>query len=687
MKFIKRSLLMMLLICLICASSLLNTDAAAASGKCGDNITWTVENNILTLTGSGEMYDFDAANHSCLPYSACDLNSIHTVKISEGITRIGKYAFFSFKSLKYVEMPDVTTIGHSAFFDCKALTQISGDNVTILEDSAFQNCSRLASVSFPKVETIGEQAFINCSALTSIQMPNTGTIGVRAFTRCTAITAINFPNVKEIDNYAFQECSALRSVTLPQVSRIGECAFQNCGALSSLNIPQITSIDHYAFNFCARLTTLSLPQLQTLGAGAFESCTALTEVNLPLLKEIPGSAFYGCSALHTVNIPRATSVGYSAFNRTALREVSFPNALTIGDSAFYQCRALEAVNIPSAKHIQFHAFCQCSAVEFYILSTDLTHVDEAAFTENHSLTTVYMYAKSDTWAPYFDTRLNSDFLNATLVAVDPTPVLNELPAVLAVAKGTAANLTATILGIAQSYTWQVCLPGSTEWTNISPEQCATANENDLHYGSMRPEDEGTKLRCLVETLSGEILTTTEVTLTYTPFSDVSATGFYYPAMVWALDKGITTGTSDTAFSPNNPCTRGQVVTFLWRAAGSPEPVSTENPFSDVKEGPFYKAILWAVEQGITTGYSDGTFRPAASCTRGQIATFLWRAAGSPEPTSTHNPFSDVSDGPFYKAILWAVEQGITTGYTDGTFRPSASCTRAHIVTFLYRSYN
>ena len=166
-----------------------------------------------------------------------------------------------------------------------------------------------------------------------------------------------------------------------------------------------------------------------------------------------------------------------------------------------------------------------------------------------------------------------------------------------------------------------------------------------------------------------------------------AGAYYYDAVQWAVKEGITTGTGDgTTFSPNANCTRAQVVTFLWRAAGAPEPNSSEMPFTDVAaDAYYYKAVLWAVENGITSGVTATAFAPGNPCTRGQIATFLWRAAGSPEPQNSDNPFSDVNAGPFYKAILWAAEQGITTGYEDGSFRPNTICTRGHIVTFLYRA--
>ena len=173
------------------------------------------------------------------------------------------------------------------------------------------------------------------------------------------------------------------------------------------------------------------------------------------------------------------------------------------------------------------------------------------------------------------------------------------------------------------------------------------------------------------------------------FSDVEEGEYYFDAVCWAVRNGITTGTSATEFSPEEGCTRGQVVTFLWRAAGEPEPEKAVNPFTDVKESDyFYKAVLWAVEKGITLGTSQNTFSPEDTCTRGQIVTFLYRSEGSPAPTSSANPFGDVKDGDYFKdAVLWAVEKGITLGTTAKTFSPSDTCTRGQVVTFLYRSEN
>ena len=170
-----------------------------------------------------------------------------------------------------------------------------------------------------------------------------------------------------------------------------------------------------------------------------------------------------------------------------------------------------------------------------------------------------------------------------------------------------------------------------------------------------------------------------------PFSDVSTSAYYYEAVKWAQEKGITGGIGDGLFGPNQPCTRAQIVTFLWRAAGSPEPKSMSS-FSDVSADSYYaKAVAWAVENGITTGTGDGKFSPDATCTRAQSVTFLFRAIG--KLVDSKAEFSDVLTDSYYaNAVAWAVENGVTNGIGDGLFGPDNSCTRAQIVTFLFRAY-
>lgn len=171
------------------------------------------------------------------------------------------------------------------------------------------------------------------------------------------------------------------------------------------------------------------------------------------------------------------------------------------------------------------------------------------------------------------------------------------------------------------------------------------------------------------------------------FHDVSRLDYFYDAVKWAAENGIASGTGRYTFSPNAVCTRAQTVTFLWRAAGSPLPRYRVCPFTDVQPSDYYyNAVLWAVEQGITTGLNATTFGPDVTVTRGQVATFLYRAASAAKP-STFNPFTDVKTTAYnYNAILWAYDNRITTGTSDTTFSPDAYCTRAQIVTFLYRYY-
>ena len=186
----------------------------------------------------------------------------------------------------------------------------------------------------------------------------------------------------------------------------------------------------------------------------------------------------------------------------------------------------------------------------------------------------------------------------------------------------------------------------------------------------------------VEATFAEIATEPETPV----FTDVPADAYYADAVAWAVENGITNGTSSTTFGPNVSCTRAQMVTFLWRAAGSPKPTTTNNPFTDVQSSAYYyDAVLWAVENGVTEGTSATTFSPDAVCTRAQTVTFLWRQAGAPVVNYAIS-FTDVDANAYYvEAVRWAVSEGVTVGTSDTTFSPDMDCTRAQIVTFMYRA--
>ena len=228
--------------------------------------------------------------------------------------------------------------------------------------------------------------------------------------------------------------------------------------------------------------------------------------------------------------------------------------------------------------------------------------------------------------------------------------------------------------------------GSLTWTSSKPAVAAVDKS-----GKVTAKGEGTAtITVTCGTKSAACTVTVSKPLVPevpgTSFTDVPAGAYYEEAVGWAVEKGITKGTSDSTFTPDGVCTRAQAVTFLWRAAGSPAAKASALPFADVKAGSYYDdAVRWAVENGVTVGTSATTFSPNATCSRAQIVTFLWRAQKSPAAGSA-NPFDDVAGNAYYAdAVQWAVQKDITKGTGATAFSPDANCIRAQIVTFLYRS--
>ena len=172
------------------------------------------------------------------------------------------------------------------------------------------------------------------------------------------------------------------------------------------------------------------------------------------------------------------------------------------------------------------------------------------------------------------------------------------------------------------------------------------------------------------------------------FEDVPEKAYYHDAVYWAAENGVVSGTSEGKFNPGKTCTRAELLTMLWRAAGSPDASQVELPFTDTDSDDYwYRAAQWACREKITTGATASTFGPKAPCTRAQTVSFLWAAQGKPQPQGSENPFTDLKEGKFYyKAALWAYENGVTSGATATTFAPNKPCTRAQAVTFLYKVF-
>jgi len=336
-------------------------------------------------------------------------------------------------------------------------------------------------------------------------------------------------------------------------------------------------------------------------------------------------------------------IGENAFEECSMRTVIIPDTVeSIGDEAFYWCESLRSVTIPtSLTYIGYDAFMLCGELE-----------------------EVY-YRGTETQRNKMTIKRGNFYLEEGLLG----DVVWHYQSCIGMAEHTFTNSCDTTCGC--GFTRKI-----------------THSYGKYKYnGDATITSDGTKTRKC--TVCGKKSTVTATgTKLKSPLNDIDSSSYCYKATVCAIQNNITAGTSETTFSPNDACTRGQIVTFLWRAAGSPSPKNGNNPFKDVKKSQYYyKAVLWAVENGITTGTSKTTFEPNASCTRGQVVTFLWRAKGSPSVSSS-NPFTDIeSNQYYYNAVLWAVKNKITTGTSSTAFSPDDSCTRGQIVTFLYRCYN
>ena len=332
--------------------------------------------------------------------------------------------------------------------------------------------------------------------------------------------------------------------------------------------------------------------------------------------------------------------------------------------------------------IGFRAFDRCTGLTAVSIPATVAAVDDYAFSGCAGLTDVWFGGTEAEWNAIAIGSHNEPLQQATIHYSEPAACQHSETAMSGVIDPTCTE---------SGYTGDLVCVVCGEIVAVGETIPALGHVWDDGVVTQEPTAAAEGVKTFTCTVCGEKRTESIAKLV-NPFKDVNESRFFFDAVLWAVSQEpqITSGYSDNTFRPDQTCTRAHVVTFLWRAKGCPEPESLVSPFKDVANTGiyYYKAVLWAAEQGITTGYSDGTFRPNDECIRSQIVTFLWRANSSPDPENTNNPFTDVPNGKFYtKAVLWAVENGVTTGYSDGTFRPDNECTRGQVVTFLYRASN
>lgn len=669
----------------------------------GNGNTWNIKYNNYTYQGeesatatvtkgigNGVVDGFPGENEN--NYIVYNQPDIKELIIDDGITEYN--GTDRMNQLEEVTIgKDLITIGDRAFensYDYREFTVTfdEGSQLKTIGDRAF-SYTGLTTITLPdSVETIGDNAFGNCRSLTSINIPDSVTsIGGGAFSSCKALTNISIPDsVTAIGNSAFSYCSSLNSITLGnRVKSIGTYTFQDCTALTNISIPNsVTGIGTGAFIGCTSLETLTLGSgVETIGNNAFQGCNLLTDFALPSgLKSIGDSAFNGCAALTKVDMPDSvTYLGAGAYqNCTGLTSATLSEKLSeMNNSVFAGCTGLTTVTLPDlVNNIGNYLFQGCSKLASVYTGDYIQFVGSSNFDGCSDSLTVYGYPGS-----YMEVYCETYDINFAARSDAP-------------ASGAGIENITSSTGV-DPETGEVCTVITITLSDGRTQKFYLGNEvNSIEDITSRPGFDPDGKPCTVVTIT---MTNGDVERFYvydgkdgedgetvvTPiFTDVPATAYYADAVAWAVANGITSGTDENTFSPDAPCTRAQVVTFLWRAMGSPEPRSA-GTFTDVNASSYYaKAVRWALENGITSGTSATTFDPNAVCTRAQVVTFLMRALDGRSYGSAG--FADVAASSYYAdAVAWAVANGITDGTSATTFSPDTQCNRAQIVTFLYRA--
>lgn len=497
------------------------------------------------------------------------------------------------------------------------------NGITAIGDYAFSDCINLTSVTIPgSITAIGTGAFSSCESLTSVSIPSSvTTFGDFVFNCCTGLTNINVasgnPAYSSVDGVLFNA-----NQTLLHTYPAGKSSV-------SYSIPaSVTRIGDNAFYNCDSLSSVTIPSsVESIGDSAFAWCTSLTSATIPNgITTIEAWTFLRCSSLTGISIPNSvTSIGSNAFSCCEnLASVTIPNSVAvIGEKAFYERTRLSSIIIPnSVKAFGSGAFQGCSSLTSVIIPNGVRSLPLGLFSLYSSLTSVTIPDSVTTIGIMAFNRCNS--------------------------------LKDIYYG-----------GNENQWAQITISRNGNSLTNAaIHYNSTMP--------------------TTPAELeppVISAFADVPVGEWYTDAVAWAIEKEITTGTGNNKFSPDQDCTNAQILTFIWRAYGKPEP-TIDNPFTNSIPDGYKKAAVWAHEKGMVSGTTFDTDKP---CTRAMAMTYLWQAAGS--PTAPAASFTDIPAGAAYaQAVAWAVEQKITTGMGNGTtFSPDDVCNRGQIVTFLYRN--
>lgn len=682
--------------CTVCGAAL---SEALGSGSIDGGLSWSLSRSgALTISGSGKMSDFSSVANAA-PWDK-QKGKIQSAVIESGVQNISA----------------------GAFSGCTALEKVSiSDTVAQIDLNAFGGCTSLAAFEVAE----GNKAFLSAGGV----LFSADKELLRYPVGKSADYAVPSGTVA-IAGGAFKDCAKLESLIIPDsVTAIGKSAFENCAALKRITLPKnITKLEASCFSGCTALAEITLPDgLKTLGEKVFSGCAALKSVKIPAeVTVIPAEAFFGCSSLESITIPKSVShINERAFDGcTALKKVDY-----LGSDTDWSQVTKETGN--NALDNAEKSFTRTDHEHKY---TDT--VIPPTCTERGC--TVHLCSCGDKREDSYTPPLGHSYKGGICVRcgiLDPNKdIPHKHDFIPTVTKPTCMSegFTTYACSCGECYTkdYVSAVGHKTQLQNAKVAGCMTGGYTGdevctvcgkgFKQGSVifalghDPQSVRVKApTCTEGGYTGDLICTRCGDMTQTgktvaaaghkffggvcsvcgtkgaeaapEFDDVKPGAFYFDAVQWAVKNGITNGTGKNTFSPNDVCSRYQIVMFLWRAAGQPEAKAAVS-FADVKPGDiFYEAVQWAVERGITKGTSSTSFSPYAPCTRGQIVTFLYRSAGSPTISGTCN-FSDVSSGSFcHDAVIWASSEGITNGTSAGRFSPNEGCTRAQVVTFLYRA--
>lgn len=682
--------------CSVCGAAL---SAALDSGSIGDGLSWSLSRSgVLTISGSGKMPDFSSVANAA-PWDK-QKDKIQSVVIESG----------------------VQSISGGAFSGCTALEKLSiSETVTQIAPNAFGGCTSLAAFEVAD----GNKAFLSVGGVLFS--------ADKELLRCPVGKSADYAvpsGTVAIAGGAFKDCAKLESLVIPDsVISIGESAFENCAALKRITLPKnITKLEASCFSGCAALAEITLPDgLKTLGEKVFSGCAALKSVKIPAeVTVIPTEAFSGCSSLESITIPKSVShINERAFDGcTALKKVDYlgsdtdwsqvtketgNNALGNAEKSFtrtdHEHKYTDTVIPPTCteRGCTVH-LCACGDKREDSYTPPLGHSYKGGICVRcgildpnkdipHKHDFIPIVTKPTCLTEGFTTYACSCgecYTKDYVSTVGHKTQLQNAKAAGCLTGGYTGDEVCTVCGkVFKQGSVIFALGHDPQPARVKAPTCTESGYTGdlicMRCGDMTQT--GTTVAAAGHKFFGGVCSVcgAKGAEAAPKFDDVKSGAFYFDAVQWAVENGITNGTGKNTFSPNDVCSRYQIVMFLWRAAGQPEAKAAVS-FADVKPGDiFYEAVQWAVERGITKGTSSTSFSPFAPCTRGQIVTFLYRSAGSPKVSGACD-FSDIPADSFcHDAVIWASSEGITNGTSAGRFSPNEGCTRAQVVTFLYRA--